>query len=246
VVRVYDYGRAGVERTPFLVTAPPGDTSLESLMLTRPLEPAWVLDLVAQAASALGAAHEAGLVHDHIAPGSLLLAPGGTVKLSDFLFPRDAGPVTTADPVYLAPERTRGDPATPASDLYALGVVAWECLTGKSAAREPGGGSRPLPKLPAVVGPGVAALVADLTATDPSDRLASAARAADRASGLLALPLRPADASISLSTGSQPGRIPPARGTKDLHGAGPGITGLMASPGPFGKVLLSQFGRLES
>jgi serine/threonine-protein kinase len=189
IMQVYDYGQAGVERTPFLVTEPAGETTLGSLISTVPLEPAWVLDLLRQAASALDAAHAEGLVHDHIRPDSVLLVPGGAVKLSDFGLSRATGPPAGVDPVYLAPERMRGDPATPASDLYALGVVAWECLAGNSARREAGRGSRPLPGLPAMVGPGVAALVADLTAIDPADRPASAARAADRASRLQALPL---------------------------------------------------------
>jgi eukaryotic-like serine/threonine-protein kinase len=201
IMQVYDYGQAGVERTPFLVTESACETTLASVMSTVPLEPAWVLDLLRQAASALDAAHAEGLVHGHISPGSLLLVPGGAVKLSDFWLSRAAGLPTGADPVYLAPERMRGDPATPASDLYALGVVAWECLAGKPARREPGREGRPLPGLPAVVGSGVAALVASLTAIDPADRPASAARVADRASGLRALPLRPAEANASLLSG---------------------------------------------
>lgn len=198
IVRVYDYGQAGVERVPFLVTDSAGGTTLASVMPTGPLEPPWVLELVRQAASALDAAHAAGLVHDHITPGSLLLVPGGAVKLSDFGFSRIAGPPTGADTVYLAPERTRGDLATPASDLYALGVVAWECLAGNSARPEPGRADQSLPRLPDMVGPAAAALVADLTAFDPANRPASAGRAADRASELRALPLRSDAASVSL------------------------------------------------
>lgn len=211
IVQVYDYGRAGVERIPFLVTEPAGDTSLATVMPGIPLEPAWVLDMIRQAASALAAAHAAGLTHDHICPGSLLLASGGAVKLSDF----GSGPGAEVALRYRAPERTRGGSATPASDLFALGVVAWECLTGDRARREPGHGNRPLPRPPAVVGPGVAALVADLTAPEPADRPASAARTAGRASELLALPLRP---------GSSPGVLmPPGE---------PGTRGSAAHPAP--------------
>jgi serine/threonine-protein kinase len=204
ILQVYDCGQAGVERTPFLVTEPAGETTVASVVSMVPLEPAWVLDLLRQAASALDAAHAEGLVHDHISPDSLLLVAGGAVKLSDFGLSGAAGPPTDLDQVYLAPERIRGDPATPASDLYALGVVAWECLAGNSARREPGRESRPLPGLPAMVGTSVAALVADLTAIDPADRPASAARAADRASGLQALPLRPAESRLAAEFGAQP------------------------------------------
>jgi serine/threonine-protein kinase len=93
-------------------------------------------------------------------------------------------------PAYLAPERVAGAPATPASDLYSLGVVAYECLAGVV----PFSGSpleivaahrnRPLPPLPPGVPPGVAALAAGLTAKDPAARPASAATVAERAGRL--------------------------------------------------------------
>ena len=88
-------------------------------------------------AAGLAAAHRAGLVHRDIKPGNLLLGPGGQVKITDFGISRMAGsaPVTgtgtlLGTPAYLAQERVAGQAATPASDLYSLGVVAWECLAG--------------------------------------------------------------------------------------------------------------------
>lgn len=93
-------------------------------------------------------------------------------------------------PAYLAPERTAGAPATPAADLYALGIVAFQCLTG----RPPFTGEplavalahleQPLPPLPAWVPAEIAALVADLTAKDPLARPGSAAEVAQRADSL--------------------------------------------------------------
>jgi len=68
--------------------------------------------------------------------------------------------------------------------------VAWECLTGKSLRTAPDEGSPQVPRLPAAVGAGVAALVADLTAMDPAARATSAGRVADRAGELLAAPMR--------------------------------------------------------
>ncbi len=189
IVQVYDYGRAGAENIPFLVTEPAGVTSLATVMPTGPLEPAWVLAVIGQVTSALAAAHAAGLVHQDINPANLLLAPGGDVKLTDFGSSHVAE-ATTGGPGYLAPERTPGSPATPASDLYSLGVVAWECLARTSLRTELERGSPPLPRLPAIVGSGVAALVADLTAMDPADRPPSAAQVAARAGELLAVPLR--------------------------------------------------------
>jgi serine/threonine-protein kinase len=193
VVQVYDYGRFGPEGIPFLVTEPASVTSLATVLGTGPLEPAWVLSMIRELASALDAAHILGLLHQHINPRNLLLAPGGAVKLTDFGSPYAAEPPASAPedpPGYAAPERTQGTLATPASDLYSLGAVAWECLTGKSlpAALERGG--RQVPRLPATVGADVAALVADLTAMDPAARPASAGRVAERAGELLAVPMR--------------------------------------------------------
>ena len=92
VVRVYDYGQFGAEGIPYLVTEPAGVTSLATVMRTGPLEPAWVLSMIREVASALDAAHTLGLVHQHINPRNLLLAPGGAVKLSDFGSPHAAEP----------------------------------------------------------------------------------------------------------------------------------------------------------
>src|SRR6266852_7058996 len=138
--------------------------SLAALLADGPMDPARVMDMVAQAAAGLHAAHLAGLVHRDIKPGNLLVGPDGVVKITDFGIAHAAGsaPLTRTGtligtPAYLAPERVAGAPATPASDLYSLGVVAYECLAGAApfsgipvevalAHRD-----RPLPPLPAPV-----------------------------------------------------------------------------------------------
>jgi eukaryotic-like serine/threonine-protein kinase len=101
-------------------------------------EPARVLEWLEQAAAALDAAHEHGIVHRDVKPGNLLLAADGTVSVADFGVARAAGldSLTAAGTVlgtagYLAPEQARGEPTTPASDLYALAVVAFQLLTGR-------------------------------------------------------------------------------------------------------------------
>jgi len=96
------------------------------------------LDWLGQAAAALDAAHANGIVHRDVKPGNLLLDSDERIKVADFgvASAADLGSFTEAGTVvgtagYLAPEQARGERATPASDLYALGVVAFELLTGK-------------------------------------------------------------------------------------------------------------------
>jgi len=76
IARVQDHGQASPEGPPFLVTEPVGAASLSAVLQAGPLDPAWVLEVICQLASAVGAAHDAGLVHHDIEPDSLLLAPG--------------------------------------------------------------------------------------------------------------------------------------------------------------------------
>jgi eukaryotic-like serine/threonine-protein kinase len=194
IARVYDYGEPDDSRPPFLVMELIDGPSLDSVLLGGPLEPARTAQVIAQAAAGLQAAHQAGLIHRDIKPGNLLVSPDGTVKVADFGISHAVGaePMTgtgllLGTPGYLAPERVTGGSATPASDLYALGVVAWECLAGRPpytgpalevalAHRDQG-----LPPLPAGVPPALADLVAELTARDPRDRPSNAAVVTDRA-----------------------------------------------------------------
>jgi len=115
--------------------------SLARVLGGGPLDPGRAMDVVARAAAGLEAAHRAGLVHRDIKPANLLLGPGGQVKITDFGISRTAGPepvtgtgTLLGTPAYLAPERLAGQAATPAGDLYSLGVVAWECLVGGCSA----------------------------------------------------------------------------------------------------------------
>jgi eukaryotic-like serine/threonine-protein kinase len=204
IAQVYDYGEAVVEgfgpsgsKLPYLVMELVDGPSLTEVLGRGPLDPRRVMDVVAQAAAGLAAAHRAGLVHRDIMPGNLVLGPDGQVKITDFGISHAAGsaPITMSGtllgtPAYLAPERVAGDPATPASDLYSLGVVAWEGLagglpfTGAPVEVALAHRDRPLPPLPGTVPADVAALVAQLTAKDPRARPLSAGEVARRA-GLL-------------------------------------------------------------
>ena len=197
IARVYDYGEADPPHPPFLVMELVDGPSLAGALANGPLDPARTLDIVAQTASGLHAAHLAGLVHRDIKPGNLLLAPGGVVKITDFGIAHAAGsaPVTSTGqlvgtPGYLPPERAMGGSATPVSDLYALGVVAYECLAGSPPFTGPplavalAHRERPMPPLPAWVPADVASFVMELTAKDPAARPRSAGEVAQRASQL--------------------------------------------------------------
>jgi eukaryotic-like serine/threonine-protein kinase len=143
VARIFDYGEVrtanGAEPTAFLVMELVAGEPLSSLLaregrlgLDRSLE------IVGQAAVAVGAAHRVGLVHRDVKPANLLVCPDGMVKVTDFGVARalgqgqgDDGEVLVGTAGYLSPEQASGQPATAVSDLYALGVVAYECLAGR-------------------------------------------------------------------------------------------------------------------
>ncbi|MEV0585812.1 serine/threonine protein kinase [Nonomuraea sp. NPDC050310] len=136
VVDVYDYGVSGdtVYLVMKFVDGEPLDRLLARLGRIAP-EPA--MELIAQAASALQAVHDRGIVHRDVKPGNLLVQRDGTLVLTDFGIARqevasrltDAGMVL-GTAAYCAPEQAEGMPVTPAVDIYALGVVAYECLAG--------------------------------------------------------------------------------------------------------------------
>jgi eukaryotic-like serine/threonine-protein kinase len=206
IAQVYDYCEPAPPDPAYLVMELVDGPSLARHLDGGPLSPARTLDVIEQAASGLAAAHRAGLLHRDIKPGNLLLSQDGLIKITDFGIARAAGSVVhtrtgalTGTPAYLAPERFAGTPATPATDLYALGVVAHECLTGQLPfAGDPlvvalAHVERDMPPLPESVPADLAALVADLTRKDPRARPASAVAVLARA-GLIreAVPGAPA------------------------------------------------------
>ena len=137
IASVYDFGEE--EGSAYLVMElVPGEALSTILERERYLSPERVLDIMAQTASALHAAHEAGLVHRDVKPGNLLITPDGRVKITDFGIARaaDQVPLTATGQVmgtvqYLSPEQASGKTASPLTDIYSLGIVAYEALAGR-------------------------------------------------------------------------------------------------------------------
>lgn len=137
IANVFDYGEE--DGSAYLVMElVPGEALSTVLEREKILPASRVLSIVAQTAAALHQAHLAGLVHRDIKPGNLLITPDGTVKITDFGIARlaDQVPLTATGQVmgtvqYLAPEQAGGKPASPATDVYSLGIVAYEALAGK-------------------------------------------------------------------------------------------------------------------
>jgi len=166
----------------------PGRPLSELTAPGKPMRPQPAADLLAQAAEGVGAAHRIGIVHRDVKPGNLLVTEDGLVKVTDFGVARaaDAAPLTmtghlVGTPYYLAPEQAEGAPARPASDVYALGIVLYECLTGQ----KPFAGESPvvtalmqirdpLPALPNTVPSWLREVVTVATAKNPEDRFATA------------------------------------------------------------------------
>ena len=138
IANVFDYGEEDGSRLPRHGARPRRGALSSILERERVLPTDKVLDIVAQTASALHAAHQAGLVHRDIKPGNLLMTPEGRVKITDFGIARiaDQVPLTATGQVmgtvqYLSPEQASGHPASPTTDIYSLGIVAYEALAGR-------------------------------------------------------------------------------------------------------------------
>jgi eukaryotic-like serine/threonine-protein kinase len=193
-VAVYDTGEH--EGRPYIVMERlPGET-LADRIVTGPQDPAWVRQIAREVLGALAAAHAVGLVHRDVKPGNILITADGHAKIADFgiaksLEATDGSLDLTGTgqllgtPAYVPPERLDGSPATPQSDLYSLGVVLYEALTGqrpfpgdtpmKTAMAIVAGDYRPLHEVRPGLDPPLVAVVERAMATDPAARFDSAA-----------------------------------------------------------------------
>ena len=230
VVSVYDVGTDG---SPYMVMEliRGGDVA-KALASDGRMDPARAAALAADTAGALQAAHDAGLVHRDVKPGNILLATDGRARVADFGIARATGEdgltqtgATLGSVEYFSPEQARGEPVTPASDVYALGVVLYEMLTGHRAFA----GDSPYavatarlgqpPPDPRTVVPDLPAELAEITkramALEPSERFGSAGEMRQQLVGWLeragaaGTPVRTVGAAAPVgatasSTGTQP------------------------------------------
>jgi eukaryotic-like serine/threonine-protein kinase len=191
IAAVFDYGEElaqdGTGETLAYLVMELVDGEPLSTLLAREgaLDTTTTLSLLRQTAFALADAHRAGMVHRDVKPGNILVRPDGGVKITDFGIASSARSVALTrtgqvigTPQYLSPEQAEGRLATPASDVYALGLIGYECLTGhpafegdnavtialKQVRQDP----EPLPgKLP----PGVRTLITRALVKDPGARI---------------------------------------------------------------------------
>jgi len=232
IAAVYDYGetetyRGGPKDTAFLVMELVVGEPLSAVLARSPRLPInRTLDMLEQSGRALQEAHARGLVHRDIKPGNILITPAGKVKITDFGIAKVAhqAPLTRQGMVmgtaqYLAPEQASGGEAVAASDVYALGIVGYECLAG----RRPFTGDNQMviamaqirnepPPLPADVPAPIAQLIMQALVKDPAARFPNGAAFADavsviRKGGVVPVPagvrgVRPPAAARPMPTGA--------------------------------------------
>ncbi|WP_435737791.1 protein kinase [Cellulosimicrobium sp. PMB13] len=191
IAQMYDYGEQ--DRSGYLVMELVIGEPMADLLEREPvLPPSRLLPILSQTARALHAAHVSGVVHRDVKPGNILIDRSGTVKITDFgvslaanQVPMTATGMVMGTAQYLSPEQAVGQAATGASDVYALGIVAYESVVGN----RPFTGSTPVdiavahvneavPPLPSSVDPELAALIMAMLAKDPLARPRTAARLA--------------------------------------------------------------------
>ncbi|MBL0888748.1 serine/threonine-protein kinase [Myceligenerans indicum] len=237
IAQMYDYGEE--DGAGYLVMELVLGEPLADLLEREPvLSPQRLLPLLAQTARGLHAAHAAGVVHRDVKPGNILLEHSGTVKITDFgvsvaqnQVPMTATGMVMGTAQYLSPEQAVGQSATGASDIYALGVVAYEA----SAGRRPFTGkspvdiaiahvNAPVPPLPSSVHPGLSELIMQMLEKDPAHRFASAETLA-REMEALAAEIAADPFGTRRVSGSWSGEHPEAGPSRHVSGGGRRVSG---------------------
>ena len=229
LVSVYDIGTD--DEQPFLVMELVEGETLADLIRRGPLEPSLVASLGGQLAASLQVIHDAGVIHRDIKPANVLVCSGDDgalrTKLTDFGIARlvDGTRLTSTGLLlgtaqYLSPEQTIGGAVSHPCDIYALGLVLLECLTGRPAF--PGVGietavvrlNRP-PEVPAELGPHWAGVLGAMTAREPEDRPTAGDVAAALSAVVAGAPVAPVAALLpaaaaagdaGAAAGNEPGR----------------------------------------
>ncbi|QBJ96547.1 serine/threonine protein kinase [Rhodococcus sp. ABRD24] len=226
IAGVYDYGEtrddSGAPTAYLVMELVAGEPLNAVLARVGRLSIPHALDMLEQTARALQTAHSAGVVHRDVKPGNILITPTGQVKITDFGIAKavDASPVTRTGMVmgtaqYIAPEQALGQEATAASDVYSLGVVGYEALSGRRPFT--GGGTltvamkhvqEPPEPMPVDLPAQIRELI-DITLTkDPAGRYASGGEFADAVAAVRAGRRPPPPGGVS--TGAARTVLPPA------------------------------------
>ncbi|CAN5752011.1 hypothetical protein BH20ACT12_BH20ACT12_02010 [soil metagenome] len=189
IVQVYNRGEAEDGTSYIVMEYVSGGTLSEQIEESGPFEAGKAAAVAAQIAEALGAAHERGVIHRDIKPQNVLMGSSGDLKVTDFGIARATVSNSASSAVfgtagYISPEQAMGEPVGPASDLYSLGVVLYEMLTGElpytadnsiavcmKHVTEP---LRPPRELNPAIPEEMNALVVKLLAKDPAERYGSA------------------------------------------------------------------------
>src|SRR4051794_29234813 len=239
IVQVFDFGSEAQSGRQFIVMEfVDGPSCAEILRDRGPLGPRDAVDILTQACRGLDYAHRNRVVHRDVKPGNLLRNTDGVVKLADFGIAKAAeqSDITKVGSVlgtaaYLSPEQARGEPAGPASDLYALGVVAYQLMAGRLpyeaasltdlARLQESRAPEPLDDVSRDVPPALAGAVARALARDPEHRYADAAEMEDalrdglagvaHTADLEATRALPSDEATRMLTGTGVSTPPPRR-----------------------------------
>ena len=243
IVSVYDYGHdtAG----PFIVMELVDGEDLASIVKrSGALPPRQAARIAAETARALHAAHQRGIVHRDVKPGNVMIDRDGRVKVADFGIARAIAeaqmtlPGTTLGSVhYFSPEQARGDQATPSSDIYSLGIVLYELLTGHRPWEADSAAAVAMARLagpppdPSAIRSGIpsdlVAIDRKALATEPADRWSSASSFAAALEAFLA-----GGAVPGVAAGAAAGTAGAATIAGPISAAAAGATSATARPNP--------------
>jgi serine/threonine-protein kinase len=233
VADVYDYDAGTEGQAAFLVTAYVEGQPLDQLIAAAGrLGAAETMSVVAQAARALDAVHQAGVIHRDVTPANLIVQPDGTAVLIDFGIARSPDSAAVTNPGqavgtarYMSPEQVSGQPVAATTDLYSLGVVAYHCLAGRPPFLGDDAMSVALrhlneepPPLPGDVPVAVRDVVTRAMAKNPADRFPTGAALAAAADSAVAGTAAVAPSGPATAAGPA---ARPAGGTAPVAGTAP-------------------------